>query len=112
MGWFEASINYAFADANGGERVDWENRDSVLNKKKKNGLNLSRASKKIKNNRDVVLAAVLQNGMALRYASEKCRADREIVTVALEQTPDAFEFVSPKLQARIRVVEGKPIISD
>ncbi len=30
MGWTEAAINFAFSDANGGEVVDWGNRDSVL----------------------------------------------------------------------------------
>ncbi|PWL72365.1 MAG: hypothetical protein DBY25_03530 [Clostridiales bacterium] len=112
LGWAEAAINFAFSDANGGERVDWEHPGSVLNLVKKDGNNLARAPKKLRNSRDIVLAAVLQNGMALKYASDKRRADREIVLAAVEQNRDALQYASPELQRRIQFVNEKPMIED
>lgn len=109
MGWFEAGINYAFSDANGGESVDWENRDAVLNMVKQDGNNLARASKKLKNNKDVVLAAVTQNGSALRHASYRLRGNAEIVRAAVEQNPDALQFASQTLQENVSFTSGRPV---
>ena len=109
MGWFAAGINYAFSDSNGGERVDWKNRDSVLNMVKQDGNNLAHASKRLKNNKNVVLAAVTQNGYALRHASKRLGRNAEIVRAAVEQNPDALQFASKKLQKNVSFIDGRPV---
>ena len=109
MGWTEAAINFAFSDANGGEVVDWGNRDSVLYMVRKDGNNLVRAARRLRNNKEVVLVAVAQNGYALKYASRRLRRNVEIVRVAVEQYPDAIRYASPKLQQTISYADGKPV---
>lgn len=110
MGWFQAGINTAFANSNGGEQVDWGNRDSVIVQVRRDGNKLAMASKKLRNKKDIVLAAVTQNGTALRFASDRRRADKGIVIPALEQNKDALQYVSPKLRDKIRFIDGKPVI--
>ncbi len=90
---------------------------------RKNGMNLSKLSKKWQNDLDVVLAAVSQNGKAIRYGHPRftrdkmvmmaavtndgmaiyygtpsIRGNKDVAMVALKQAPEAFDFILPELK--------------
>lgn len=109
IGWVEAGINFAFSNADGPERVVWDLKESVLRMVERDGNNLARAARKLKNNKKVVLTAVTQNGYALRHASKRLRGNKEIVRAAVEQNPDALQFASKKLRDSVTFLNGKPV---
>jgi len=66
----------------------------VLPRVKKDGLELKKAFKGLRNNFRIVLAAVTQNGNALQFASESLKENKEIVLAAVRENGNALEYAS------------------
>lgn len=69
----------------------------VLDKVKKNGLELKWANVRLTRDRDVVEAAVQQNLLALEHASEKFRQDTEIVRASIKRDKGNWQYVGQVL---------------
>ena len=89
-------------------KIDWNNKEQVLNIVTSNGEQLEFADSELKNDKEVVLAAVTGypggRGRALKYASESLKNDREIVAAAVVSRGTALEFASNELKSDIEIV--------
>jgi len=90
------------------DKIDWNNKEQVLNIVTANGEQLQFADSELKNDKEVVLAAVTGypggHGRALNYASESLKNDREIVASAVASRGIALEFASDELKSDIEIV--------
>jgi len=78
---------------------EWNNKEFVLAKVREDGINLQRASSRLRDDDDVVLAAVGQWGEALQYASERLRGSLAIVGAAVQAAGAAvLAYASPDVR--------------
>ena len=108
MGWAEAAINFAFSDANGGERVDWEHPGSVLNLVKKDGNNLARIPKSCGTAGTLFSGgASKQDGFKVCHR-DKRRADQGNCISCCRAESATPCSMRPRVQRRIQFVNEKP----
>lgn len=84
--------------------MDWKNKTDVLERVKKDGLLLRKASKGLRNDPEVVLAAIDNDGWALEFASKELRNNKEIVLKAVYYDGRPLQFASKELQNDPEVV--------
>ena len=75
-----------------------DNKIVILNSVRRNGLNLSLASSKLKNNYDIVKEAINNNGLAIEYASKKLRSDYDLGVIAINNNPDSYYLLNENLK--------------
>ena len=79
--------------------MNWDDREAVLRKVRRDGDTLCRASGRLKIDRDLVLEAVKQSGMALFCCgSDELKDDADVVFAAVENNYDAIQFASTRLK--------------
>lgn len=85
-------------------KVDWNNKEDVLEAIKNDGEALKYASEELRGDKEVVLTALETNKddfgikYTLKYASEELRGDREVVLAAINGDGRALKYASKELR--------------
>ena len=88
------------------KEIDWNDKNTAIEKIKKNPLALRFASSELKNDKEVVMTAVGKFGFGdcVRHASDNLKNDREVVMTAVKNNGLALKLLSDKFKDDKEVV--------